>query len=244
MEKSFLKFNEEIKTKNFSELDNWNIKNNDNRTYNGTKNLNPIIGDKVIDLLDEYAICVTSCGIGNWLNDHKLLIGKESLFLEYRVHLGKVISWKDYLDYEISGDFDELSEDEQQELKNDYEKYKINNDTNAEFSVFLPSNLKNKSESEIIRYALSDASNYLKLLNESIPEAINSYFKYDVFGTNTKETVDFINKNNIEITNKNLDSVVTISYRLYKDNKFFKQFEEEFGSDTRKLLFNKWLKLL
>jgi hypothetical protein len=243
------KFNEEIKTTNFSDLEEWSVPDPvKKKIYSGKKILNLELGSKVIELLHEYDLGIKSVDTGKWLNHQQLLLPDENNLKEYRVHIGKRPSFDTFIDnyeYENDVDYKKLSLEEQEKLREMYDEddslMESEYVTDVEFSVFLPSNIKQN----INEAAMSDASIYLKLLNNSIPDIIHHYVDNDVFLSDTKEVINFINLKKIEITNKNLEFVKTISYRLHKDSKVFAAFEELIDDKNDKdNLFNDWLKLL
>lgn len=241
MEKNFYKFiSEDIKTVNYSDIETW--KEPKDRSYaTGTKNIDIKLGSKVLEMLEEHGLTVTSYDKGDFLRSHKILIADEPSFIEYRVRLGKLIYWDDFLEnngYTVE-EFDKLSKKEKKSLEDNYADERIDDDGEMEFSVFLPLTIK----TNIIEAALSDASNYLKILHKTYPDVIKGYVE-NSFLSDTTETINFINAHKIKITNKNLDDVATISYRLYKDSKFFGAVSNIFDDNFCKDLFDDWLKLL
>lgn len=241
------KFNEEFKTTKFSDLEEWSdpVKK---KIYKGTKTLNLELGSKVIDLLHEYDLGILSVEPGKWLNDQKLLLPDENNLKEYRVYIGKKQSFDNFIDnYEDENDveYKKLSSEEQEKLREIYDEddslmenqYGVEN---VEFSVFLPNNVRDINEA-----AMSDASTYLKLLKDSnLTSVIDGSGDNDLFLSYTEEVVNFINLKQIEITNKNLEFVTTINYRLHKDSKVFNAFDELMNYKNKQDLFNDWLKLL
>jgi len=238
------KFNEEIKTVKLSDMDDWSGKKK--IIYSGSKNIDLQLGSKVIDLLAEYGLGIVSILPGKWIHDQKLLLPDETDFQEYRVTLGTKQDWDDFIEEyneEIDSTYDDLSDEEQEKVDEIYDNLPYVSDTytsDIEFSVFLPSNIQQIDES-----AMSDASSYLKLLNNSnLKDVIAGHCEYQVFYYDTKGVINFINNKNIVITNKNLELVNTISYRLYKDSKVFSVIEDTIGENKTKRLINDWLKLI
>ena len=238
------KFNEQIKIVNSSDMENWSGEKP--ITYSGSKKINYELGSEVIDLLAEYELGIVSVFPGKWLHGQELILPDETNFKEYRVKLGKKQSWNDFLEnYNDENDteteYDDLSEDEQEKILDIYNElpYEVNDDE-IEFSVFLPNNIKN-----IESAAMSDASTYLKLLKNSNLDAIlNGHCEYQIFFDYTKEVSNFINNKKIVITNKNLEDIKTVSYRLYKDSKVFTSIEDNIGESETKQLINDWLNLI
>ena len=257
------KFNEEIKTVNLSDMEDWSVKNNiareemlkaadrlhdlSGKMIPSTKKLDLELGYKVIELLNKNGLGIVSIPIMGWLNKHGLILPDETKFQEYRVSIGKKMDWDDFLsDYEIDNkiDYNDLSEDEQEKINDIYDELPYEADRHRieiEFSFFLPPKTQYIEAS-----AMSDASTYLKLLIDSGFELYSRAFdEYDVFYHEPISTTKFINGKNIIVTNKNLEIINTISYRLYKDGKAFDGFKEYLGSEyNAKKFFNEWLKLI
>lgn len=252
MEKNFYKFISEdskedskVKLVKYSDMDTWGSRE-DTSHFTGTKDLDLKLGKEVYDMLNDHGLTVF-CSKGVYLTRNKLLIADESTFVEYRVRFAKIIPWDDFLDNNgiEEDEYDDLSVEEQTKLTDEYRGGEnTDDDGDMEFSVFLPLNVKSKTETEIIYLALSDASNYLKLLKNSIPEVIRGYLNYNVFMEYPEETTTFINNKGIKISNKNLPKVTNISTRLYKDSKFFGNIEYVFDKHFLNDLVNDWLKLL
>jgi len=218
---------EEIKTISSSELGgNWSAKHhNDKREYTATKKLNSNIGDKMIKVFNDYGFFVKGVGPGDFLKTQGILLGSEKKLREYRVELGLNDTWENFL--ESNGldqkEFDELSEKEQQELDNDFNEQGDIADASMEFSVFLPNGIKDESS------AFADAFEYLKLVEKSIPQMYINPTLSDsdgVLNDYENEFKKFINNKKINITNDNIEVVVTVNYRLYKDSKFFYELKE------------------
>lgn len=231
------KFNE-MKTKSFSDMDDWSIKTK--KIYTGTKQLDLQLGSKVIDLLEKYNLGIKSVDPGKWINEQHLLLPDEKNFQEYRVNIGKRIEWNDFLDNE-GYDYDNMSEKEQEKIKEEYEKVEFNSyNYDIEFSVFLPNGITDKNSA-----AMSDASTYLKMISDSqLKDIMSGGADYHVFFDDVYGVKKFIDLKKIEITNKNLEELPTISYRLYKDSKAFHMFNELIGERESQNLFREWLNLI
>ena len=239
-----IKLFEDMKTVKFSDMENWSVDNINKKAYSGNKEFNYELGNKVISLLDEYGLGIIGVGPGKWLEKSKLLLPDEINFKEYRVNIGKRQDWNDFIDeYENDHNivYDELDENEQEKINEIYNNLpyeELGNDY-IEFSVFLSSNVTN-----IEAAAMSDASTYLKLLVDSGFDLYDSFNDYNVFFDNPISTKKFINGKKIVINNSNLEELVTVSNRLYKDGKVFYLFKEYLGESTAKRFFNDWLKLI
>jgi len=232
------KFNEIMTTKNFSDMNDWSVKNK--KVYTGTKQLDLQLGSKVIDLLEEYDLGIMSVGTGKWMNDQHLLLPDEENLQEYRVNIGRRIEWKDFLDNEGYEDFDNMSEEEQARIEEEYEKLEIDSDPCIEFSVFLPNGITDKNSA-----AMSDASTYLKIISDSeLKDVMSGGADYHVFFDDVYGVKKFLNLKKIEINNKNLEELPSISHRLYKDSKAFNMFRELIGDRESQNLFRDWLNLI
>ena len=239
---------EDMKTVKFSDMENWSVGGNKNKkVYSGSKEFNYELGNKVIELLNEYGLGIVGVGPGKWLEQQKLILQDETNFKEYRVNIGKKQDWDDFIEeYESDNDvvYDELDEVGQEKIDEIYNNLpydKVGYDY-IEFSVFLPTNV-----TDVNAAAMSDASTYLKLLVDSGFKLYGGGLdEYDVFYNEPIYTKNFVNGKKITINNSNLEELVTVSYRLYKDGKVFDSFKEFLGDSesTAKQFFNEWLKLI
>lgn len=233
---------DKLDTVKFSELDGEWSKPGDKRKYTGIKDLDSSVGEKVLEMLKTHGLSI-ECAKGDYLNKQDLLLKDEDKFVEYRVRLVRIIPWDDFLEnegYYTEKEFEELSDDEQLKLVDEYEENSTDDSGDMEFSVFLPVDTPNH---ELKYLALSDATNYLNVLNTSIPAVTKGGLNYNIFGEYPEETTKFINDKNIRINNKNLPIVNKISYRLYRDSKFFGNVEYEFNVAFLNDLINDWLKI-
>lgn len=169
-----------------------------------------------------------------------LVLDSETNFKEYRVEFSEKQSFETWLDYE-GIEYDDMNEEEQLKIENQYDDVKPERDTNGlEFSVFLPVSTKNLEES-----AMSDASKYLYVLSNSLPEVYKSSLEYS--GTLSGNSVGFkkfLSDKELKITNQNIEDVPMIETRLYKDNKFFYHLEDTIGKHEMLELIERWLKLV
>lgn len=219
---------EEIKTIKSSELDSWDTKQiSDQKKYTGTKNLNKDIGAKMIEVFNNYGFFVMGVGPGDFLGSYHILLEPEKNLREYRVKLGLNDTWENFLDSNgySEEEFNELDIKEQQQLEKDFNRQGDISDGNMEFSVFLPNGVKDENA------AFSDAFEYLKLVQNSIPQMYTDPILEEprsggVLNDLPDEFKKFINNKGIKITNENVEDVNTINYRLYKDSKFFYELKE------------------
>jgi len=133
-----------------------------------------------------------------------------------------------------------------------YKEYRIlldiddNFNYNISWSVFLPIITNNN---ELLLNAIADSSEYLKILYKSFPNIINGVlFDYnDPFFYNINNIKKFLNLKNINITNNNIELIVNINNRIYKDSKVFYNFNELFLNEYNiqsKIFFDKWYNII
>jgi len=214
---------EDMKIVKNSDLENWSTKQfHDKNKYTGSKNLNTKIGYKMIEVFNNYGFFVMGVGPGDFLNTHNIVLEPEKNLREYRVELGLKNTWDNFLDWNgvTEEEFEELSQDEQNNLKKEFDDDGDIADGNMEFSVFLSNVTKDEKS------AFADAFDYLKLVEKSIPQMYTNPTLEDVRrgGVLTEyenEFKKFLNNKKINITNDNIEMVTTVNHRLYKDSKFF-----------------------
>ena len=116
-------------------------------------------------------------------------------------------------------------------MDSEYNKLEwVDIDNNTQFSVFLPVEVGSKDKDTIRLCAIADGFEYFKILYKSfckkgnIRELING--DGDVLRHETDKLKEYLKLRNIKITNDNLEVVVTADTRIYKDGKFFSNFED------------------
>ena len=243
-----IRFNEEMRIINKSEMDGWSVPDKKMDIKTGTKNLNLNLGQKVIELFAEYGIGIITVNRMNFLEKWKLVLPDEKNFVEHRVHIKRKQSWNDFIDeyeYDNNVKYDHLNEEEQEKIQNIYNELPYDvDDPYIEFSVFLPRNI---DESTINQSAMSDASNYLKILVQSNIQSVlngHSSYWYDILSDDTDGVKKFLIFKKIKINNNNIDDIITAGDRLHKDAKAIYQFEEVLGDNDSKDLFKEWIKLI
>jgi len=240
--KHLKQFESKFKTVKSSELDNWSVDqalNKDkDKHLTGKKDLSQELGSKVIELLAEYRLfpSVTS---SDWLKQHRLVLESEKNFKEFRVELGEKQSFEEWCDWE-GIDYDGMGEEEQLKVEKDYDDIEPEERHGGlEFSIFLPFGVKD------LESAMSDASKYLYALSNSLPEVYNDDVDSNgVLSNNPEGFKKFLSVKELKITNKNVEDVSMIEYRLYKDNKFFYNLEDAMGKHEMLELIERWLKLI
>jgi len=201
--------------------------------------LDKSLGSKVIELLAEYRL-FPRITPGDWLKKWDIVLESEESFKEFRVSLETKQSFEDWLDYEHGDiEYDELSGKEQMRFDEEYDNVKTEFDNRTEFSVFLPLGVKD------VESAMSDASRYLYTLSKTLPEVYKDSLDYGgVLGDNPDGFKKFLSAKELKISNKNVECIPRIEYRLYKDNKFFNYLEDQIGRQEMPELISKWLKLI
>lgn len=243
------RFTEDMKIKHSSEMDSWSVDRNKTKTIKtGTKTLDLNLGSKVIDLFAEYGIGITHLNKKNWLESYHLLLPEENNFEEYRVTINKKQYWEDFIyEYEYDNDikYDELNDEEKEKIQVIYDELPYDaGDPEIEFSVFLPTNI---DKSRLYDAAMADASNYLKVLSESelssVLEGISD--ARNILADEIEGIKKFTILKNIKITNENLEDLLKVGYRLYKDSKAIYLFDELLGSKSESSnLFKEWINLI
>jgi hypothetical protein len=200
------------------------------------------LGQKTLDFLESVGIGIHSINKMDWLGDHHLILPEEDKFYEYRVALGTIITEEDVLDDHGYKSFEEGKEDK--DFVSDWktvgdvrdERYVNNN-----FSVFLPKKLSGT----INQAAMSDASQYLKMLKECGLE-IWKGTEDDTLRDDPDGFKKFCKYNKVNITLDNIEMVQTINYRLYKDSKFFPEFSDlcDRVNQSMERVVQKWLEII
>jgi hypothetical protein len=247
-------YEDKIKTVKFSELgDTWSpndiLNKEKDAKFTGKKDFDLKLGQKVKDLLLEYRIGVLTVGPGDWLHKQDIILEPEKVFKENRVELGVVPSFENFIENNdmFIEDYENISVEEKEKWHEKYEdevKPEEANHSNLAFSVFLPLNIQGATNKELC--ALCDATKYLKLLNDIIPDYVkDGSIIENILNDKTESFKKFINEKGIKITNDNIEDVPTINYRIYKDTKFLAELESVCGDydiSYRKLIAD-WLEL-
>lgn len=205
--------------------------------------INDEIGQNVVDYFAEHDLYIK---INKEHGPQNELPG-ESLYTEYRVFITKKLEFEKWLKYIEGKTIDEFikdfGEESFEEYKKDWEKEEGTIDLGylREFSVFLPDNTN-----ATIQEAMYDASQYLVLLNDTIPHIIDGAAENRIwaFEDQTEGFIKFLKKRAIIIHNGNLPMVLTVSHRLRHDSKWFTSFREVFGDKYSNDFFKGWLNLL
>jgi len=233
--------NEDMKFVNKKDMDNWSVTHNQVKKI-GKKSFNMELAKNVHDYLLSQNIDI-EVGRGHFLTDKN---GKEYMtFLEekdlyeYRVKLLFRQDIDDFeYDYKEENDIDDnkvLKGEEREKMLVAYENSPfIDIDEGMEFSVFLPSQV-GTAEVDLKLYAISDAMEYFHIYYNSFyyNDNMDSLSHVDDSIVNNVEGYKkYINQRGFKISNQNIEIVPEISYRIYKDSKFFANFLGEYkGAD-------------
>lgn len=197
-------------------------------------------------LLEYYDIKMSISGKRNYLTERDLLFNSEKDYVEYRVILNKILTLDDYIENETNctmqefEESDDYTDEEKEEIIKGYDNIEYKDD-DVQFSVFIPVNITNLHQKN--QLALIQATNYLIMLNEHIPETFKGIDYMEAISDYGKEFGKILTKKEIEITNQNLDIASKMSYRIYKDSKFFSALKDVIGGRTMEKLIQDWIKL-
>ena len=213
------KFLEEMRIKNFKNMDDWSPKA-EKKVSKSNKKINEDNGKKFIELFEKYNIQV-DFGNGEISDIYKF--DDEKKLKEVRIGLYSFTNydeWKDYNGYteEYLDKENILSEEE---YKKEYEEYLTNNNNEiVSFSVFLGSNNNSKN----LNLCMGDAYIYLteKLKNIDIYHIIDAYSFEHI-----DEIKTYINNIDFNINKSNIDELPDIARRLRMDSKVFYYIEDE-----------------
>lgn len=220
---------------NYKDLRAWDIKRTKNKnTKIGKKDFNINEAELILEFINKLGIGV-SVSSGNYLTNNKLLLVDEGTFEEWRVELTIKPDYDEFVhDYLIENELEEeeLTDKQKEVMDSEYNKLEwIDIDNGVEFSVFLPVEIGSKDEDTIRLCAIADGFEYFKILYKSfckkgdITELINNGYG-DVLIHETDKLKEYLRLRNIKITNDNLEVAVTADTRIYRDGKFFSNFED------------------
>jgi len=226
-----------FRTVNYKDLDTWSPKllNNEEK-ITGKKHFDLNIAQKVLDLFENYRLYV-SVSPGDFCKRNDILLVPEKDFKEYRVYLQTKVSFDEFIDNEYGETPEDKTSDE---LQNEYENYSLDDLKNeVNWSVFLP---KNPNNLEL--KAMYDSSIYLYTLSKSYSEVMTYQLdRYEALERDGDAFKKFINKKQIKITNKNIEDVTSISYRLYKDSNAFDALKDYLEQDYNQFI-KEWLEII
>lgn len=219
---------------NYKDLRAWDIKRTKNKnTKISKKDFNLNEAEQILEFINKLGIGV-NVSSGNYIANNRLLLVDEGNFEEWRVNLTIKPDYDEFVyDYLIENELEEeeLTDKQKEVMDSEYNKLEwIDIDNGVEFSVFLPVEVGSKDEDTIKLCAIADGFEYFKILYKSfcekgnIRELINN--SGEVLRHETDKLKEYLKLRNIKITNDNLEVVVTVDTRIYKDGKFFSNFED------------------
>ena len=219
---------------NYKDLRAWDIKRTKNKnTKIGKKDFNLSEAEQILEFINKLGIGV-GVSSGNYLANNYLLLVDEGNFEEWRVELTIKPDYDEFVyDYLIENELEEeeLTDKQREVMDSEYNKLEwIDIDNGVRFSVFLPVEIGSKDEDTIRLCAIADGFEYFKILYKSfckkgyIRELIND--NGNSLRRETDKLKEYLKLRNIKITNDNLEVAVTADTRIYKDGKFFSNFED------------------
>lgn len=231
--------NSKLNTIKHSELNgDWSVKKiNNKKIRTGQKEFDIDLSKKILDFINKEGFDIVLSG-GEFFQGRydNLCLNDENLFEEHRFELSRKIDYDDFLhDYLIDNGFDsieDMSNDERDKMNSYYESIPAEPvDDGCEFSVFLP--VKKYTDEEMKLCAISDGFNYFKMLYDCFSEK-NGFRDLchldDIMQNNMNGFKKYLNHRNIVIKNDNLEDILPVEYRIYKDSKFFYNFYEYNGT--------------
>lgn len=106
-------------------------------------------------------------------------------------------------------------------------------DQSLTFSIFCKNYDKHfslKSESDL-EYVYETAYNYMSFLVSTCPKVYKEIVE-DIFSEDVETFKDVLEQTGVTINNDNIEYIKDVSYRLYKDSKFFMELEDFLGKGT------------
>lgn len=215
--------------------------------------MNCIEAKKTRELFRKYGLDVHSFEVRSFLSPN-YLFPQEEKFKEVRVHLGAICD-EDWLrdQYEVitvEEYKNRFSHEHLKDFKKDLKKAEEKNireiSESLTFSVFIKkedfNHLSIKKEEDIL-FVYESAFYYMQFL-KYVPKVYEAIYDDDVFPSDIESFVEILNCQGIEVTNDNLEVIPKVSYRLYKDSKFFYELSEFLGDRVKEKFINEFLDLI
>lgn len=215
--------------------------------------MNCIEAKKTRELFRKYGLDVHSFEVRSFLSPN-YLFPQEEKFKEVRVHLGAICDkdWlRDQYDVITVEEYkNRFSHEHLKDFKKDLKKAEEKNireiSESLTFSVFIKkedfNHLSIKKEEDIL-FVYESAFYYMQFLNY-VPKVYEAIYDDDVFPSDIESFVEILNCQGIEVTNDNLEVIPKVSYRLYKDSKFFYELSEFLGDRVKEKFINEFLDLI
>ncbi len=236
---------QQLKLKKFSDMDNWSEE--DERIKNIKKgtvsdfDISGTLGQKISDTFKKYGLGILSVNIGNWIQNHHILLPEEKNKVEYRVSLGRYLTSQDLID-NFNVDTPEAyikKFGEDKDYKDFMDMYKqIQNSeivemdkySTLQFSIFLDKRVNNMNN-EIGHIAVWQAAGlYLGIIKVSqMTSILGGRLDYStaLAGEEVHNFKTFLKLHNCQLSVDNLEDVSTWAYRVYKDSKFFGELRDK-----------------
>lgn len=214
--------------KRFSELDgSWSIRPTEDGIVNGTQ-VDTQKANKIIDLLNGYGYDIEVIGSSEFLDKYSITFGNENNLIEYRAKIVEKESKESFEeDYRHQNDISSKMTDEQQDaMLEEYDRleYSDMNGT-CEYSFFVGKNIK---KTILKQAAVYYGYLYTKMLNDIDADiVIKGDINDNLLDGNPDKFKVFLEANGIRITNKNVERISNVNYRIYKDSKFFEMAHSE-----------------
>jgi hypothetical protein len=217
--------------KRFSDLgDSWSIRPSKEGITNGTE-VDTELAHKIIDILNDYGYDISIRGQSDFLTNKTGLFGSETNLIEYRAEIVEKMSLSDFEDdyrlehdLEQTGDLDEETMDKMKEAYEELEYDEVYNG-NLTYSFFIGKNIKRHIIKEAAVYY---GYLYMKMLHDMDESIVQ---KGTMIENMLDENIDgfksFLDDSGIRITNKNVERVTEVNYRIYQDSKFFSEAHSE-----------------
>lgn len=198
-------------------------------------------------LFKKYKLKIKEFSYRGYISDDQKFPGEVGS-LEVRISLGEIRDkeWlKDWYGYDslktYNSNLDNYSQDKNslEDFKEDLKK--VENeipfivDEQLEFSIFKRienTNLNIKNDI-IISLAYESAFYYMNFLVGTMPQTYNKSLEYlSSYTEYIDEFKEVLEQSGVSINNTNIELIQSLSYRLYKDSKFFYELKEHLGKGT------------
>lgn len=220
-----------IQIKNFSQLDNWSwsMAIDPKKGLISSSQLDFKLCDKILEVLNSYGYDITIIGIGDYLEKNGLTFGSENNLIEHRAEVVKKPDYNDFKhDYLIDNDFEnesDMTKVDKDKMQAEYDELDYDEIGNITYSFFVG---KNISKQYLKQAAIYYGYLYMKMLHDMSDTFITKPTYEENFLRENEEGYKlFLNTNGIHISNKNVERVLDVNYRLYKDSKFFGEAKSE-----------------
>ena len=213
-----------IQIKKYSELgDTWSFLPSKGGIIDGTQ-VDLETSRKILDILNTHGYDISILGTSNFLEERTGLFGNEDKLIEYRAEITKKYDYDDFKnDYLIDNNFDsedDMNEDDMNKMEEEYFNLPYDSmDGNVGYSFFVGKNMRKDLLKEAAVYY---GFLYMKLLMNVDKNIVkNGSVEDNCLANEIDGFKYFLNNSGIHISNKNVERVTDINYRIYTDTKFF-----------------------